>query len=63
MSRCYLKKHMYLTSKYNLKPSLVQYIYPISYKIAKKGQTLSNVFALFEKRYHTIFTDVICAFL
>ena len=23
--------------KYNQKPSLVQYIYPISYKIAKKG--------------------------
>jgi len=24
--------------KHNLKPSLVQYIYPISYKIAKKGK-------------------------
>ena len=29
--------------KYNLKPSPVQYIYPISYKIAKKGKSPKKV--------------------
>jgi len=33
--------------KHNLKPSLVQYIYRISYKIAKR-QTQRNGFALFK---------------
>jgi len=27
-----------ILNKYNLKPSFIQYIYPISYKIAKKGK-------------------------
>ncbi|MGB2927720.1 MAG: hypothetical protein WBB70_02285, partial [Desulfobacterales bacterium] len=29
--------------KYNLKPSLVQYIYPISYKIAKKANLRKGI--------------------
>ena len=35
-----------------------QYIYPISYKIAKR-QTLENGFALIEKRYHNNFKALI----
>jgi len=37
--------------KHNLKPRLVQYIYCISYKIAKKKTNPENGFAIFEKRY------------
>jgi hypothetical protein len=48
--------------KYNLKPSLIQYIYPISYKIAKRA-TPVNEFAFFLKRYRpdTLSLFYVCA--
>ena len=47
----YVSKPVFSCQKHNLNPILADYLYPISYKIAKKANPMKWI-CLYQKRYH-----------